>query len=181
MAEEAQQAREGLNGLHPHKLEGILKSMNDPAVLKDVSGPWKSRIVWQDGFRVKAYMRKHAVQMDEPEGLDASDTAASAHEQLLSAVGSCLAVGFVLNATRRGIKIHDLEIALEAHFDNILKWAGQSRSGNPGYRGITAKLYVRADADEATLRELWKQAYEGSPVTQSVVRGTPVTTEFGSV
>jgi uncharacterized OsmC-like protein len=180
MAQEAQQAR-GLNGLHPEKIEAILKSMNDPQVLKNVSGPWKSRIVWQDGFRVKAYMRTHAVEMDEPKDLDAGDKAASAHEQLLSAIGSCLTVGFVLNATRRGIKIHDLEIALEAHFDDILKWAGQSDSGNPGYKSITAKCFVRADADEATLREIWKQAYEGSPVTQSVVRGTPVTPEFGAV
>jgi rhodanese-related sulfurtransferase len=50
-----------------------------------------------------------------------------------------------------------------------------------GTKSITAKLFVRADADETTLRELWKQAYEGSPVTQSVVRGTPVIAEFGAV
>jgi len=181
MGQEAQPAPEKLNGLHPKKIEEIMTSMNQPEVLKEVSGPWKSRIVWQDGFRVKAYMRNHAVEMDEPGALDASDKAASAHEQLLSAVGSCLAVGFVLNATRRGIRIHDMEIALEANFDNILKWAGQCPTGNPGYRGITAKLFVKADADEATLRELWQLAYEGSPVTQSVVRGTPVTTEFGAL
>lgn len=174
-------AADKLNGLHPKKIEEIMVSMNDPEVLKGVSGPWKSRIVWQDGFRVKAYMRNHAVEMDEPGALDATDKAASAHEQLLSAIGSCLAVGFVLNATRRGIRIHDLEIALEAYFDNILKWAGQCDTGNPGYRGINAKLFVKADADEATLRELWKLAFEGSPVTQSIVRGTPVTTEFGAV
>jgi uncharacterized OsmC-like protein len=179
MGQEAQPAPDKLNGLHPKKIEEIMISMNDPEVLKGVSGPWKSRIVWQDGFRVKAYMRNHAVEMDEPGALDATDKAASAHEQLLSAVGSCLAVGFVLNATRRGIRIHDMEIALEANFDNILKWAGQCPTGNPGYRGITAKLFVKADADEATLREIWTLAYEGSPVTQSVVRGTPVTTEFG--
>ena len=102
---------------------------DDPAVLKAVTGPWKSRVVWQGGFKAKAYMRKHAVEMDEPDGLDASDSAASAHEQLLSAVGSCLTVGYVLNATKRGVKIHDLEIALEGNFDNILKWAGHSPVG----------------------------------------------------
>ena len=48
----------------------------------------------QSGFHAKAYMRKHVVDMDEPEGLDASDIAASAHEQLLSAVGTCMTVGF---------------------------------------------------------------------------------------
>lgn len=181
MSQETQRAEVTLNGLHPEKLKAILESIKDPKVCEAVSGPWKSRVVWQGGFRAKAYMRKHAAEMDEPADLDATDAAASAHEQLLSAIGSCLTVGFVLNATRRNIRIHDLEVALEGHFDNILKWAGASDKGNPGYRGIKAKLFVRADADEGTLRELWRLAIEGSPVTQSVVRGTPVFTEFEAV
>ncbi len=116
-----------LNGLRPDKIKAITDSMrDDPEVLKGVTGPWKSRVVWQGGFRAKAYMRKHVVEMDEPEGLDATDAAASAHEQLLSAMGSCLTVGFVLNATKRGVRIHDLEVALEGNFENILKWAGHS-------------------------------------------------------
>src|SRR5712691_8079433 len=120
-------AEQELNGMRIQKFQGILDSMrDDPEVLTAVTGPWKSRVVWQGGFRAKAYMRKHAVEMDEPEGLDATDAAASAHEQLLSAIGSCLTVGYVLNATRRGIKIDDLEIAMEGNFENILKWAGHA-------------------------------------------------------
>lgn len=172
-------AEKELNGLRPEKLQAILDSLrDDPAALKAVTGPWKSRVVWQGGFRAKAYMRKHVVEMDEPEGLDASDVAASAHEQLLSAVGSCMTVGFVLNATKRGVKIHDLEIALEGHFDNILKWAGHSATGNPGYPSIKAKVFVKADADKATLQEIWKLAVEGSPVTQTVARQTEIIPEF---
>ena len=172
-------AEKELNGLRPEKLQAILDSMrDDPEVLKAVTGPWKSRIVWQGGFRAKAYMRKHTVEMDEPDGLDASDVAASAHEQVLSAVGSCMTVGFVLNATKRGIKIHDLEIALEGQFENILKWAGHSTTGNPGYPAIKAKVFVKADANEATLREIWKAAVEGSPVTQTVARQTEIIPEF---
>ena len=145
------------------------------------SSPCATRIVWQGGFRAKAYMRTHVVEMDEPEGLEATDMAASAHEQLLSAIGSCMAVGFILNATTRGIKVHDLEIAMEGYFDNILKWAGHDEGGNPGYGGVTAKVFVKADADEATLREIWKMAVDGSPVTQSVVRETNITAEFEMV
>jgi len=171
-----------LNGLRPAKFQAILDSMrDDPEVLKAVTGPWKSRVVWQGGLRGKAYMRKHAVEMDEPEGLDDTDAAASAHEQLLSAVGSCKMVGYVGNATKRGVKIHDLEIALEGNFDNILKWAGHNPNGNPGYSAIKAKAYVKADADEATLREIWKAAVEGSPVTQTVARPTEIITDFEAV
>jgi len=177
MAEEQE-----LKGLRVNKITAILDSMrDDPEVLKAVTGPWKSRVVWQGGFKAKAYMRKHSVQMDEPDGLDASDSAASAHEQLRSAVGSCLTVGYVLNATKRGIKIHDLEIALEGNFDNILQWAGHSPAGNPGYPTVKAKCFGRADADEKTLREIWQAAIDGSPVTQTVARPTRIETEFEKV
>ncbi len=175
MAKEAEE----LNGLRPDKMRAILDSMrDDPEVLKAVTGPWKSRVIWQKGFKAKAYMRQHVVEMDEPEGLDAGDSAASAHEQILSAVGSCMTVGFVLNATLRGIRIHDLEIVLEGHFDNILKWAGHSATGNPGYPRIKAKLFVKADANEETLQELWKAAVDGSPVTQTVARQTEIVREL---
>ena len=181
MATDQSTQEEILNGLHPSKLEAVVESLKDDDNLTAFSGPWRSRVVWEDGFKAKALMRTHTVRMDEPEGLDTEDTAASAHEQLLSAVGACMMVGFVLNATRQGVKIHNLEVALEGHFENILKWAGLDDAGNPGYGGLSAKLFVRADADEDTLRDLWKKAVDGSPVTQSVVRATPVTTEFEAV
>jgi uncharacterized OsmC-like protein len=167
-----------LNGLHPAKLREILDSFKKPEVFKAVSGPWRSRVRWQGGFKARAYMRNHTADLDEPEGLDATDLAASAHEHLLSAVGSCMMVGFVLNATKRGIKVHDLEIAVEGTFDNIRKWAGVEDTGNPGYGGINAKVFVKADADEKTLRDIWKLAVDGSPVTQSVARQTKITTDF---
>lgn len=171
-----------LNGLRVDKINEILNSMrDDPETLKAVTGPWKSRVVWQGGFKAKAYMRTHTVQMDEPEGLDATDSAASAHEQLLSAMGSCLTVGFVLNATKRGVRIRDLEIALEGNFDNILKWAGHSPNGNPGYPSIKAKCFVSADSDEKTLREIWQAAIDGSPVTQTIARPTQIIPDFEKV
>ncbi|SRR5712692_53045 len=169
--------QEELNGLHPAKLKAITESFRDPEVLKAVSGPWRARVQSQGGFRAKAYMRTHTIAMDEPDGLDATDTAASAHEYILSAVGSYMMVGFVLNATKRGIKIRDLEIAVEGSFEHIGKWAGVSDTGNPGYGSIKAKAFVSADADEATIRELWRLAVDGSPVTQTVMREARVETE----
>jgi uncharacterized OsmC-like protein len=172
---------EELNGLNRDKIEEILASLQDPDNKKAISGPWRSRVRWQSGFKAKAYTRTHTIDLDEPEGLDADDSAASAHEHVLSAVGGCMTVGFVLNATRRGVKINDLEIALEGHFDNIWKWAGLSDDGNPGYGSINAKVYVSADADEKTLKEIWQAAVDGSPVAQTVSRQTAIIPEFEMV
>ena len=171
-------SEETLNGLPQEKLKEVLESFKDPEVFNAVTGPWKSRVVWQDGMRAKAYMRNHAVEMDEPGDLTATDVAASAHEQLLSAIGSCMTVGFVVNATKMGVKVHDLEIAVEGYFDNIRKWAGVEDEGNPGYGKISAKAFVRADADESVLKEIWKLAVDGSPVTQTVRHSNEVETEI---
>ncbi len=167
-----------LNGLPRQKLIDVLESFKSPEVFNAVTGPWKSRVVWQDGMRAKAYMRNHVAEMDEPGDLTATDVAASAHEQLLSAIGSCMTVGFVVNATKMGVKILDLEIAVEGYFDNIRKWAGVEDQGNPGYGKISAKAFVRANADEATLKDIWRLAVEGSPVTQTIRHANQVDTEF---
>ena len=169
---------ENLNGLPKEKLIEVLESFRDPEVFNAVTGPWKSRVVWQGGMRAKAYMRNHVAEMDEPGDLTATDVAASAHEQLLSAMGSCITVGYIVNATRRGVRVHDLEIAVDGYFDNIRKWAGVEEEGNPGYGRISAKAFVRADADEETLRDIFRLAVEGSPVTQTIRHANEVSTEL---
>ena len=50
---------ENLNGLPKQKLTEVLESFRDPEVFNAVTGPWKSRVVWQGGMRAKAYMRNH--------------------------------------------------------------------------------------------------------------------------
>ena len=155
---------ENLNGLPREKLTEVLESFRDPEVFNAVTGPWKSRVVWQGGMRAKAYMRNHVAEMDEPGDLTATDVAASAHEQLLSAMGSCITVGYIVNATKRGVRVHDLEIAVDGYFDNIRKWAGVEDEGNPGY--------------EETLRDIFRLAVEGSPVTQTVRHANEVATEL---
>jgi uncharacterized OsmC-like protein len=167
-----------INGLHPAKLEAVIEGLKEKDNLEAFSGPWRSRVVWQDGFKAKAHTRTHTVELDEPDALDTQDTGASAHEHLLSALGSCIMVGFVLNATRRGVQINNLEIAVEGHFQNILKWAGLDDDGNPGYGGIDVKIYAQGDADEATLQEIFDLAVAGSPVAQTVTRATPVHAEL---
>ena len=66
---------ENLNGLPKEKLTEVLESFRDPEVFNAVTGPWKSRVVWQGGMRAKAYMRNHVAEMDEPGDLTATDVA----------------------------------------------------------------------------------------------------------
>ena len=168
-----------LNGLEPAKLEQFVQDIKTkPGVAKATNGPWHSRVEWQGGLRARGYMRNHVASFDEPEGLGATDSAASAHEHILSAVGVCMMTGFVFQATRKGITIHNCEIALEGTFGSILNWAGLSDEDTPGYPEIKAKMFVKADATPETLEKIWSEAWKRSVVTQTVAREVKIKPSF---
>lgn len=168
-----------LNGLTVSKLDDFVNDLKTkPEAAQAVNGPWRTRVEWQGGLQSKAYMRNHVARFDEPEGLGATDTAASAHEHILSAAGACMLTGFIFQATRRGIKIHNAEIALEGSFGDIKNWAGLTDENTPGYPEIKAKIFVKADADKATLEHLWNEAWKRSVVAQTITRGARIVPEF---
>jgi uncharacterized OsmC-like protein len=157
-----------LNGLDLDQLRGVLEKIRqDPG---GVQNTWNARVRWLGGFRGQALARNHAFLVDEPGGFAGKDTAPNAVEYVLGALGACLTVGFVLNATKRGVAIRNLELALEGRIDNILTFLGLSREGHPGYREITVKAYVDADADDATLQEIWQETVSTSPVGNTLAR-----------
>ncbi len=168
-----------INELDPSKLEEFVGEISaKPDTAKAVNGPWRSRVKWEGGLKAKAYMRNHTATFDEPAGLGATDTSASAHEHVLSAVGACMMTGFVFQATRRGINIQDCEVVVEGTFGSILNWAGVNDESTPGYPEIKAKLFVKADADPKTLEQLWNEAWKRSVVTQTVAREVKITPSF---
>ncbi len=97
---------------------------------------------------------------------------------MLGAYGACLATGFVLNATRRGITIHNLELALDSTQDNAFSFLGINDEGHSGLDRVRVKLYVQADADEATLQEVWQHTLRTSPVGNSLTRVVDIEAEL---
>ncbi|MGH8926013.1 MAG: OsmC family protein [Acidimicrobiia bacterium] len=79
---------------------------------------WQAEVTWQKGFQVEARSRDLPVQeFDEPPTLGGSNAAANPVEQVLSALGACLAIGYASNASAAGIEIKDLRIELEGDLD----------------------------------------------------------------
>jgi uncharacterized OsmC-like protein/TusA-related sulfurtransferase len=138
---------------------------------------WKARVRWTGGMKAKAYVRNHAFEVGQPASFDTADPHPGAVEHLLAALGACLAVGLQWRASRRGIEVRQLEVTLQARSDNILVFLGLAEDGHPGLRAIEGRLFVDADADEATLRALWDETVRRSPVAQSLAREVPVRIE----
>lgn len=167
------------NGIDREALESVIDSFRDPEMVEP-SRPWRGRVVWQGALRAKAHARAFGFEFDEP-GLGSEDTAATPVEGLLAALGACLTGAFILHATRQGIRIRNLEAVLEGRFGGMRTIVDLGEDETMRDRGIAVKLYVAADADEATLREIWRQARDASLVTLALAQGMPIALDLDVV
>jgi uncharacterized OsmC-like protein len=159
-----------LNGLSLTKLQELVAVVSKEPEAAAPLNKWNARVKWEGGFKSKAYVREHSFLLDEPSNLAGVNTAPNSVEYLLSSLGGCYVVGFVLNATKKGVKIDDAEVVLEGQLDNILTFFGLSDKGHPGFREVKAKLYARTKADKKVVEEIWKETVAGSPVSNSLSR-----------
>ena len=128
---------------------------------------WKAEVIWQNGFRNQIRVRDlPASYADEPEVLGGTNTAPNPVEQLLGALGSCLAIGYTANASVRGIQIEDLRIELEGHID-LPVFLGL-HEGHAGYSDVAIKVYLKAGAPQEILEELHQQVLKTSPFGQTI-------------
>ncbi len=167
-----------LNGLSLTKLQELVEVVSKEPEKAEELNKWNARVKWQGGFKSQAYVGDHAFFMDEPSNLAGVNAGPNAVQYVLSALGGCYIVGFVLNATKKGVKVNDLEVALEGQLDNVLNFFGLSDKGHPGYREIKAKLYARTSADRKTVEEIWKDTVATSPISNTLSRNVTVVPEI---
>lgn len=134
---------------------------------------WRADVRWTGAFRSEAKVRGFApLPSDEPRALGGTDTAPNPVEQLLAALGNCLAVGYAANAAAAGIEIKDLRIALEGDID-LRTFLGLA-AGNAGYESIRVKVHLTAGATEQQLQALHEKVVSTSPVGHTLRRAVPV-------
>ncbi|NOY57007.1 MAG: OsmC family protein [Actinobacteria bacterium] len=138
---------------------------------------WKASVSWDRGFRTTTRIGNFApFATDEPETLGGTNTAPNPVEQLLGALGSCLAIGYAANASVAGIRIDDLRIDIEGEL-NLEVFLGL-RPGNAGYETLRATVHITTDADDATVAELHNKVVSTSPVGHTLSRAVPLTIEL---
>jgi uncharacterized OsmC-like protein len=165
--------RKILNGLDVEAMESAIGLVAESGKR---SAPKSSRVRWKSGLQFKAHVRNHTFIVDEPAHLTGEDESPNSMEYVLGAYGACLATGFLWNATRRGIAIRNMEVVLESQQNNVFTFIGidPEGQGHSGFEEITVKLYAQADADEATLQEIWDHSVKTSPVGNSLMRNVTI-------
>jgi uncharacterized OsmC-like protein len=142
----------------------------DSAAAKTV---WRAEVTWQGAFRSEARIRDFApMPSDEPPALGGTDSAPNPVEQLLAALGNCLAVGYAANAATAGISIESLRIDLQGDLD-LRTFLGLA-SGNAGYENIAVDVHLESDASAEQLAALHEQVVGTSPVGHTLSRAVPL-------
>ena len=131
--------------------------------------PFRAEVRWRGGFRNEIQIRDLApLYADEPEILGGTNTAPNPVEQVLGALGSCLAIGYTAGAVARGITIDDLRIELAGNID-LPVFFGLA-AGHAGYERIDARVYIKSDASQASIDALHADVVRTSPVGNTLER-----------
>jgi uncharacterized OsmC-like protein len=135
---------------------------------------WRASVTWDEGFRSTASIRDFdAIGSDEPAALGGTDTAPNPVEQLLAALGNCLAVGYAAGASAAGVEINSLRVDLEGDLD-LHTFLGLNPEGNAGYSAIRAKVELDSDAPADVIEALHRSVVGTSPVGHTLSRAVPV-------
>jgi uncharacterized OsmC-like protein len=116
---------------------------------------------------------------DEPPVLLGANTGPNAVELVLTALASCLSVGFIYNASAQGIRVHSLEFSVEGDLD-LHAFLGLGDRPRPGYENIRVHYRVKADAPREKLVELCNYVQKTSPVLDILRNPVPVSVEMES-
>lgn len=151
---------------------------DDPSIGKKTL---KTKTVCEAGFRNMNYVRDLApVLVSEPSQLLGDNSAPNPSEMALSALGSCISVGLLANATARGVTLSKIEIELEGDIDISAVWGVGDTSDEkvPGFSNVRVAVKLAGDTDDATLEAIHQNAMQWSPVVNSFKRPALVTSEL---
>jgi uncharacterized OsmC-like protein len=134
---------------------------------------YSAEVRWTGAFRSEARIRSFApISSDEPAGIGGTNRAPNPVEQLLGALGNCLAVGYAASASMAGIPIRDLRIDVEGDID-LHAFLGLA-DGHAGFSAIRVAVHLDTDVDDAAVAELHKKVAATSPVGQTLSKAIPL-------
>ncbi len=94
-----------------------------------------------------------------------------------AALGSCLAMGYVMWASQMDIPLDSVEVIVEADYDAVGMF-GLDDSVHPGWQALRYTASISSPAPEARIRELVEFADRHSSLLDSFRRAVPVRREL---
>lgn len=143
---------------------------DDPSIGR---GSFSTVTAWEDGARARTMARSFAIETDEPAPLGGTDHAVDPMELLLASVGTCLTIGWVTQAAKRGIDFRDLRIDVSGDYD-LRGYLALDDEVRPGFTNLSYTVHVDADATPEQMEEIRQAAERTSPMFDNARNATPI-------
>lgn len=130
----------------------------------------KAKTVCESGFRNMTYVRDLSPMLvGEPPALLGDDGAPNPSETALAALGSCISVGMLANATHQGVTLTKIEVEMEGDIDISAVWGvGDTPDGKIlGFSAVRCKVTLSGGADAEMLQQIHDSAIKWSPVVNT--------------
>ncbi|KUL32122.1 OsmC family protein [Streptomyces regalis] len=165
----------GLESIDADGLEALASSAKaDPSTGRKTL---KAVTTCEGGFRNLTQIRTlEPVLVSEPCHLLGDDAAPNPSEMALAALGSCVSVGLLANATQRGVTLSKIEVAMEGDIDISAVWGvGDTPEGKVlGFTAVRCSVTLAGDADDEVLGEIKDSAMTWSPVVNTFANNVEI-------
>jgi uncharacterized OsmC-like protein len=101
--------------------------------------------------------------VDMPEGIGGNNTAPTPGVYGRAAFGSCLAMGYMMKAAELNIAIKNLEVEVQADFDDGALVGTSDKSIPPGYLEVRYKITIESDAPTEEIIRMLDEGDQHSP------------------
>lgn len=106
--------------------------------------------------------RNFTIVADEPMELLGTNSAPNPQELLMAAVNACMMVGYVCQASVRGIRLDDCRIETEGELD-LRGFLGLDETIPAGYRRINYTVWLEGDGTREQFEEIHQTVMATSP------------------
>jgi uncharacterized OsmC-like protein len=160
-----------VNGIDLEALGEVVESIGKDAgkalVAFNVTTRWAGQTRSEtvvDGFTIggERIARSHKIIADEPVQLLGSDGAPNPQELLMAAFNACIMVGYVANASLKGIVLESVEIRTKGQLD-LRGFLGLSDTVPPGYESVDYEVRIKGDGSAADFQEIHRTVMATSP------------------
>lgn len=121
----------------------------------------KVRMVNVLTFEINEGKWKFSVDMSE--GIGGNNTAATPGVYGRAALGSCLAIGYIMTAAELSIPIKNLEVEVQADFNDGALLGTADKNIQPGYLQVRYTVTVKSDAPEEKIIQMLDESDKHSP------------------
>jgi uncharacterized OsmC-like protein len=132
-----------------------------------VTSNWKGQT--RSEARVKSFVmdgveipREFSIVADEPHELLGQNTAPNPQELLMAAFNACIMVGYVANASVRGVTLENVEIETEGEL-NLRGFLGLDPDVKPGYDSIRVRVRLTGNGTRQQYEAIHEQVLKTSP------------------